>query len=141
MSSFHTNILVDTLTDISSSEQKEDNVLVKPLEKSFTFATLHGSIGTVKTISVESFQFFSMIQDSILDEIQNIGNLDYHVWRRYKPKMNTPGIENQMFLDGDILKQFLSMSESSKQKVLASLAQYSAADIENLINSLISLHE
>lgn len=136
--------------DVSSSGTREKSLLAQPLEKSFSFATVHGSIGTIKTISSEAFEFFLEIQEGVLALTANIGKLDYHSWRNYKPKLSssvendTEAEPNPMFLDGDILKQYLSMSFENKSRIVRDnsiLSRYQVTDIENLINDLVSLHK
>lgn len=142
--------LLDTLMDASSSGLKEQNILIEPIEKSFTFATVHGSIGTIKTISQEAFEFFFLIQESILRETKSSGGLDYYLWRQFKPKINSDSVNNSedlanpMFLDGNVLKQYLTLPNSTKLKIISHysvFSKYRVTDLENLINSLISVHK
>jgi hypothetical protein len=93
----------------------------------------------VKTISSESFELFHQIQEGILKEKQNVGLLDFHRWRYYKPTIQ-PNDQDNIFIDGDILKLYFTMSLQDKQKVLLNgLQDYKVREIEDLIHSLVSL--
>ncbi|RCH97919.1 DNA damage-binding protein 1a, partial [Rhizopus stolonifer] len=116
-SGFHVGSLVNcfrqgTLVDITN---EDTHTITQSIEPAFTYATVHGSIGVVKTISKEAFEFFKQIQNSILKESQNIGKLDYVAFRSYRPKINSQHHhffnqeESDMpsyYLDGDVLKLF-----------------------------------
>ena len=122
---------------------KDKDSLTKSIEKSFTFATVHGSIGTVKTISQRSFELFSVLQQYILIENTSIGNLKYSSWRNYKPKLQQIQHHQEIttYLDGDLLKKYQYLTHSIKYKILQQhevLRKYSIMEMEGLINSLIS---
>ena len=124
-----------------SDHKRHDENEIYTTESPFTFATVHGSIGTIKTISAETFRFFKQIQDSILKQSNYIGKLDHTNWRSYKPKINTNQWQDTEtnYLDGDLLKSFQYMNRIDKENVLKSLPshQYKAIDIEQFINSVV----
>lgn len=81
------------------------------------------------------------MQEGILKEKQNIGQLNYHRWRNYKPTIGNQ-VEKSTFIDGDVLKLYLGMNSQEKQKVLLSnesLVNYKIQEMEDLIHSLVSL--
>lgn len=98
---------------------------------------MNGSIGTVKSISKESFDFFKGIQDGILKILPNVGNLDHSLWRAYKPKHKITRT-NDNYLDGDILKLYTQMNLIEKQKLLEQYQNVSIKDLEEWIHHLIS---
>lgn len=122
------------------NDENEDNVEITEIESSFSFATVHGSIGTIKTISEGSFHFFRQIQESILKESNNVGGLDHTLWRSYKSRINSTTVEESNYLDGDLLKTFQYMNAFSKQRVIEALPSsiYKTTDIENFIRTLVS---
>ncbi|KAI8636915.1 CPSF A subunit region-domain-containing protein [Parasitella parasitica] len=145
---FHVGSLIncfrpDTLVDVLSTGIKDKDALTKCTAKSFTFATVHGSIGTVKTISQKSFEMFNVLQQYILLENTNVGNLKYSSWRNYKPKLQQMYHQQEIttYLDGDLLKKFQCLTYTAKYKILQQhelLRRYSIIEMEGLINSLIS---
>lgn len=115
--------------------------MARSTEPPFSFATVLGSIGIVKTISSHSFEFFHKVQENILKEKRNIGELDYHRWRSYKPNIH-PGDQAQIsnFIDGDIISQYSTLTLKEKQSVIDALGfQYTIQEMEDLIHSLVSL--
>ncbi|CAO0790870.1 unnamed protein product [Mucor circinelloides] len=144
---FHVGSLIncfrpDILVDVLSTGAKDHDALTKSIEHSFTFATVHGSIGTVKTISPKAFELFSILQKNILAESTSIGNLKYSSWRNYKPKLQQIQHHSDIttYLDGDLLKKFQYFNFTVKHKILQHdlLKKYSIAEMEGLINSLVS---
>jgi len=135
-------LLLDILVDVLSTGAKDHDALTKSIEHSFTFATVHGSIGTVKTISPKAFELFSILQKNILAESTSIGNLKYSSWRNYKPKLQQIQHHSDIttYLDGDLLKKFQYFNFTVKHKILQHdlLKKYSIAEMEGLINSLVS---
>jgi DNA damage-binding protein 1 len=151
---FRQGILLDVLSSSSNSSNQQHNendqiVLGSAIEPPFTFATIHGSIGTIKTISEESFKYFWNIQQEILKYKNNIGNLDHQLWRSYKPKIHSNNQQQQQqqqtsatcnYLDGDLLKSFQYMSKLEKQIIVDLIppSRQTIKDIEEQINTLIS---
>lgn len=132
--------MLDTLS--SQNKRHNENEVGSDListESPFTFVTVHGSIGTIKTISKHSFDFFKEIQDNILKEMNNIGELSHQHWRSYKPKVpQQANLIESNYLDGDILKSFQYLNLIEKQKILNLTSPYKVKDIEDFINSLVS---
>ncbi|KAG0745943.1 hypothetical protein G6F57_002896 [Rhizopus arrhizus] len=125
----------DILRDV---ENASDNIdCISKYGSEFTFATVNGSIGTVKTISRESFEFFKGIQEGILNILPNNGNLDHGLWRKYRPKYKVTRM-NDNYLDGDILKLFSSMNLLEKQKLLEHYKNVSVQQLEKWIYHLVS---
>ncbi|GAA5808539.1 hypothetical protein MFLAVUS_001930 [Mucor flavus] len=137
---FKQGILSDMLSKAPATQHDENDITsqITATEASFTYVTVHGSIGTIKTISENSFHFFKQIQSSILKESGNIGGLDHTAWRSYKSR--THSTEESNYLDGDLLKSFQHMNAFSKQRVIESLPSsiYKASDIENFIRTLVA---
>ncbi|KAI8090511.1 CPSF A subunit region-domain-containing protein [Thamnidium elegans] len=137
---FKQDILSDMLSNAPATQHNENDITsqITATESSFTYVTVHGSIGTIKTISENSFHFFKQIQSSILKESGNIGGLDHTAWRSYKSRIHST--EESNYLDGDLLKSFQQMNAFSKQRVIESLPSsiYKASDIENFIRTLVA---
>lgn len=131
--------LLDILVDVLSTGANDHDALTKSIEGSFTFATVHGSIGTVKTISHKAFELFSAVQKNILAESTSIGNLKYASWRNYKPQLHHHQ-DMTTYLDGDLLKKFQYFNLTIKHKILQHdlLKNYTIVEMEGLINSLVS---
>ncbi|KAG1460698.1 hypothetical protein G6F56_005890 [Rhizopus delemar] len=110
---------------------------ISKYQSAFTFATANGSIGTVKTINAESFEFFQDIQKSILEVIPNRGNLDHSIWRSFAPKFPTTRAETN-YLDGDILKLYSSLRLPEKQKIVEPHPNITTKDLEKWIFHLVS---
>lgn len=127
---FRQGILLDVLSNSQKKKNDENDMDmdITATEAPFTFATVHGSIGTIKTISEESFHFFKRIQDKVLKEVNNVGELDHALWRSYKPKIamanwqqqQQPNLETN-YLDGDLLRSFHYMDTLEKTKIVNSL--------------------
>ncbi|KAI8368044.1 mono-functional DNA-alkylating methyl methanesulfonate N-term-domain-containing protein [Blakeslea trispora] len=142
---FHLGSLVNCFREgtlMTVSNQVHKHSMTQSIDPVFTFATVHGSIGTVKTITSEAFEVFYQLQEGILRESHNVGKLDYAAWRSYKPKI--AGLYDQQgpyFLDGDVLKKYADMPKQDKQKVLSDsplLQQYDVKQMEDLVYDLIS---
>lgn len=135
---FRQDILLDVLSNLTKHEDAQPQITAT--YNPFTFATIHGSIGTVKTISEDSFLFFKQIQECILREYNNIGGLDHTLWRNYKPTIHHNAEQDSNYLDGDLLKSFQQLNKFSKQRVVDGLSttRYKVVDIEQFINTLVA---
>lgn len=132
---------MDVLSNLAKHNDENDiESKITATYNPFTFATIHGSIGTVKTISEASYLFFKQIQDGILNECNNIGELDHTLWRNYKPTIHHNAEQTNNYLDGDLLKSFQQMNKLSKQRVIDALPTrtYNVKDIEQYINTLVA---
>lgn len=164
---------IGILQDVLSSHHrnnvhiKQENMqlnqhdLVTATESPFTFATVHGMIGTIKTISEDTFLFFKQIQDAIIyleqqesGSLQNIvvGDLSHAYWRNYKPKISQSQQQqslpqgaimeqssNSNYLDGDLLKSFCYLTKAEKQKVVQfAQISFNVKDVEDFINTLVA---
>ncbi|KAI8328162.1 CPSF A subunit region-domain-containing protein [Choanephora cucurbitarum] len=142
---FHLGSLVNCFREgtlMDTKNQMKKHSMIKLIDPSFTFVTVHGSIGVVKTITTEAFELFQQLQEGILKESHNVGKLDYAAWRSYKPKISHLSDQQaSCYLDGDVLKKFADMSKHDKQKILtrSSLLQsFDVKQIEDLVYDLVS---
>lgn len=138
---FRQDILMDVLSNLTKDEDKNTaKSQITATCNPFTFATIHGSIGTVKTISEDSYLFFKQIQDCILKEFNNIGGLDHTLWRSFKPTIYHRTEQDSNYLDGDLLKSFQQLNNFSKQRVVDGLptTEFKVVDIEQFINTLVA---
>ncbi|KAI8975445.1 mono-functional DNA-alkylating methyl methanesulfonate N-term-domain-containing protein [Mycotypha africana] len=167
----NTNNEDDTAFGSLLAVTKSEPALKSP---SFSFATVSGIIGSVKTITTECFEFFYNLQNLILQERRNIGKLDYNAYRAYRPKMGVEDSQeyyinsrykmmsdveegeqksklnsksnNDLFLDGDLLKQYHYLTREEKQQIAESLTlpgimveekRLTVAQLEQLIQELL----
>lgn len=96
-----------------------------PTEKAITFTTFNGGIYKIKTLLNDDNEFLNKLQQCILQQSENIGQLKYSFMKKGK---------HSVYIDGDILKRYCKEDIIIPNSPLLS----SKYKVEELINSLVS---
>lgn len=76
-------------------------------------------IGTLMTISEETFKFFSALEKSLKTVVHGVGGLSHEDWRSFHNDRRTGSVCNTV--DGDLVETFLELSASDMDVVLTRL--------------------
>ncbi|KAI7899232.1 CPSF A subunit region-domain-containing protein [Cokeromyces recurvatus] len=143
---FHVGSMINRMrSDTISSSVVLTGSNVSPYENPFTFVTVAGSIGTVKSISLQSFKLLRILQEGVLSKKENIGGLKYHEWRMFKPKIglntrHSPHVEASNYIDGDIINEWIQLPIEAKKEIISQSPVFSEKtikDIDQFVHSLI----
>ncbi|KAI9468079.1 MAG: CPSF A subunit region-domain-containing protein [Benjaminiella poitrasii] len=133
----------DTISSSSAVMVKGSNII--PYENAFTFVTVAGSIGTVKSISQGSFRLLQALQEGILNEKENISGLQYHKWRMFKPKigLNTrhynTSESSTNYIDGDIIVEWVQLANEIKNRILSKSPLFAGKTVNEMDQYVHSL--
>jgi hypothetical protein len=102
-----------------------------------TFVTIDGAIGVIQTIPESRFDYLYEIQRNIADTFTLYSRRDFEAWHHFSPSYRTH-IPNP-FIDGNVLKSFVTMSPSEKLAVRTgkTIINDTDRDIERQIVDLI----
>ena len=113
-----------------------------PGSVSILFGTVSGAIGTIITLSQESYTFFNALEKAIKVVVAPEGGLSHDDWRSfYNERRSNP---QRNMVDGDLVEQFLDLDRQTSEQVVRQmnddLATISANSSGAFIGSSSSLH-
>ena len=80
------------------------------------FATVNGMIGTILTISEETFKFLLALEKSIKTVVQGVGGFSHEDWRAFKNVCRVGKSRNT--IDGDLIETFLELPKKDMEVVV-----------------------
>ena len=80
------------------------------------YATANGSIGMIRSLTADQYELLSRIQANMLSVVKSIGNFDHRAWRMFRNTTKTG--EMRQFIDGDLVENYLKLTDSEKRKVV-----------------------
>lgn len=113
-----------------------------PGSVSILFGTVSGAIGTIITLSQESYTFFNALEKAIKVVVAPEGGLSHDDWRSfYNERRSNP---QRNMVDGDLVELFLDFDRQTLEQVVRQmnddLATISANSSGTFIGSSSSLH-
>ena len=98
----------------------EDNDINENYEvKIIFFSSLEGSLGQIIQINKEIFYFLKALQNLLIKNEPNYGELNYNKYKNYNNGIIN--IESKGFIEGDIFEKFLNNDEVYKKRILKQL--------------------
>ena len=113
-----------------------------PGSVSILFGTVSGAIGTIITLNLESYTFFSTLERALKVVVAPEGGLSHEDWRSfYNERRSNP---QRNIIDGDLVEQFLNLEKDQLKQVVRQmnddLATTSANSTGSNIGSTSSLN-
>jgi hypothetical protein len=102
----------------------------------FVYGTEKGNVGVIMMIPETTFQFLKNLQDIILSEITNSNAFgsNYVLWRSHLDPQTNERNESAGFIDGDVLKRFLTFSQIRMQNVLDKMSHKTKPSLTDIVH-------
>jgi DNA damage-binding protein 1 len=112
-----------TAVDMSAAAVASSNSISHPCLDRFSspllFGTVGGMIGSIFSLTADSFTFFSCLERAIKTVIMGVGGLSHDEFRTFNNDRRASAVRNT--IDGDLVEMFLDLSKEDMEQVVARL--------------------
>jgi DNA damage-binding protein 1 len=126
---FHLGEYVNVMAPGSLSMEPAGVDFAVPLNP-ILYAGVSGAVGVILTISEESFEVLTKVEDELMSVIHAVGGFSQAAWRSFKSDKRMGGRSN--FIDGDFVEQLLELPLADQEKVAAAVG----APLEEIVTLL-----
>ncbi|XP_003389315.1 PREDICTED: DNA damage-binding protein 1-like [Amphimedon queenslandica] len=115
--------------------------------KPILFGTVHGAIGLIGTLNMDTYTLLSKLQQKMAANIKSVGNIEHEIYRSFSNEHRSKPFAG--FIDGDLVEKFLELPRPQMSQIVQGIkttdvtgteVDVSVDDILKLIEDLSRLH-